>query len=182
LRCKYLWWDAAPPYATQPLLGSVRNPRQQLLGYPACVLGSVCCYATQQPQAKVHKQARAIEITKIRLPLAQNKKQSRFLNKGCLVSFCDSFSTQALQVSQGKTEAQRQDKKYPLGDAGLVCHYPSYPTGLITSCNNYNPPRTGGGLVRGCKYKNKNFNSYLAGLFEGDGHIWFPNFNWKKKQ
>ena len=25
------------------------------------------------------------------------------------------------------------------------------------------------------------FNSYLAGLFEGDGHIWFPNHNIKKK-
>jgi hypothetical protein len=32
---------------------------------------------------------------KIRLPLAQNQKQSRFLNKGCLMSFCDSFSPQA---------------------------------------------------------------------------------------
>lgn len=30
-------------------------------------------------------------------------------------------------------------------------------------------------------YKNKNLNSYLAGLFEGDGHIWFPKENTKKK-
>ena len=29
--------------------------------------------------------------------------------------------------------------------------------------------------------KKKNFSSYLAGLFEGDGHIWLPNFNMKKK-
>jgi len=28
---------------------------------------------------------------------------------------------------------------------------------------------------------NKNFNSYLAGLFEGDGHIWIQNSNMKKK-
>jgi LAGLIDADG endonuclease len=27
----------------------------------------------------------------------------------------------------------------------------------------------------------KNLNSYLAGLFEGDGHIWIPNFNATKK-
>lgn len=85
---------------------------------------------------------------KIRLPLAQNQKQSRFRNKGCLVSLCDSFSTQALQGSQGKTEAKIQDIIYPMGD----------------------------------KYKNKNFNSYLAGLFEGDGHIWLPNIIWKKKK
>ena len=84
---------------------------------------------------------------KIRLPLAQNQKQSRFINKGCLLSFCESFSTAALQDSQGKTEAKKQDRIYPMGD----------------------------------KYKNKNFNSYLAGLFEGDGHIWLPNINWKKK-
>jgi len=33
------------------------------------------------------------------------------------------------------------------------------------------------------KTKNKKilFNSYLAGLFEGDGHIWFPKDNLKKK-
>lgn len=30
-------------------------------------------------------------------------------------------------------------------------------------------------------YSNK-FNSYLAGLFEGKGHIWFPNFKKKKQQ
>ena len=84
---------------------------------------------------------------KIRLPLAKNKKQSCSLNKGCLMSFCDSFSPQALQGSQGKTEAKIQDTIYPLWH----------------------------------KYKNKNFNSYLAGLFEGDGHIWLPNINWKKK-
>ena len=30
------------------------------------------------------------------------------------------------------------------------------------------------------KYNNKNFNSYLAGLFEGDGHIWMPKYNVKK--
>jgi hypothetical protein len=85
---------------------------------------------------------------KIRLPLAQNQKQSRFLNKGCLMSFCASFSPQALQGSQGKTEANIQDTIYPLWD----------------------------------KYKNKILNSYLAGLFEGDGHIWLPNINWKKKK
>jgi len=84
---------------------------------------------------------------KIRLPLAQNQKQSRFLNKGCLMSFCASFSPQALQGSQGKTEANIQDTIYPLWN----------------------------------KYKNKILNSYLAGLFEGDGHIWLPNINWKKK-
>jgi len=28
---------------------------------------------------------------------------------------------------------------------------------------------------------NINLNSYLAGLFEGDGHIWFPKPNMKKK-
>ena len=28
---------------------------------------------------------------------------------------------------------------------------------------------------------NKLFGSYIAGLFEGDGHIWFPNANLKKK-
>lgn len=27
----------------------------------------------------------------------------------------------------------------------------------------------------------KLFKSYIAGLFEGDGHIWFPNLNLKKK-
>jgi hypothetical protein len=52
------------------------------------------------------------------LPLAQIQKQSRFIIKGCLVSLCDSFSTQALQGSQGKTEAKIQDIKYPKGDAG----------------------------------------------------------------
>lgn len=52
---------------------------------------------------------------KIRLPLAPNQKQSRFINKGCLVSLCDSFSTQALQGSQGKTEAKIQDIINPMG-------------------------------------------------------------------
>ena len=28
---------------------------------------------------------------------------------------------------------------------------------------------------------NNNFNSYLAGLFEGNGHIWFPKINANKK-
>lgn len=77
------------------------------------------------------------------MPLAPNQKQSRFLNKGWFVSFCDKFSTQALPGSQDKTEAKLQDRIYPKG---------------------YN-------------YKNKKFNSYLAGLFEGDGHIWLPNIN-----
>ena len=90
------------------------------------------------------------------------------------MSLCYSFSTQALQGSQGKTEAKIQDIKYPMGGAGLVFPNPSDPTGLNTSCNNYNPPRTEGR----CKYKK--FNSYLAGLFEGDGHIWLPNINWNK--
>ena len=179
------------------------------------------------------------------MPLAQNQKQSRFINKGCLVSFCYSFSTHALQGSQGKKEAKIQDINYPpvlslaslaslaqpsqtfdslcatattfylkgklksvlnfiqiriqnklqkrqeLGDTGVVFPDPYEPTGLITSCNNYNPPRTGGGPERVCQYKNTNknkiknnsknqnkkFNSYLAGLFEGDGHIWLPNIN-----
>lgn len=31
------------------------------------------------------------------------------------------------------------------------------------------------------KDNKKNFNSYLAGLFEGDGHIWMPKYNMKKK-
>jgi hypothetical protein len=35
------------------------------------------------------------------------------------------------------------------------------------------------------KMKMKNnrtiFNSYLAGLFQGDGHIWIPKENTKKK-
>jgi len=31
------------------------------------------------------------------------------------------------------------------------------------------------------KNNKKNFNSYLAGLFEGDGHIWMPKHNMKKK-
>ena len=44
--------------------------------------------------------------TKIRLPLAPKKKQSRFLNKGCLVSLCDSFSTLALQGSQDKNRGK----------------------------------------------------------------------------
>jgi hypothetical protein len=30
-------------------------------------------------------------------------------------------------------------------------------------------------------YNNIKFNSYLAGLFEGDGHIWFPKDNMKKR-
>ena len=35
---------------------------------------------------------------------------------------------------------------------------------------------------QGSNNKNKQiFNSYLAGLFEGDGHIWFPKDNLKKK-
>jgi LAGLIDADG endonuclease len=127
------------------------------------------------------------------------------------VSVCDSFSTQAPQGSQGKTEAKIQDIKYPVAEAGLVFPYPYYPTGLITSCNNYNPP------VQGCRTRSvrdsetpkrpkaqpqrtptptpsseceaggegviiKKFNSYLAGLFEGEGHIWLPNINWKKQK
>jgi LAGLIDADG endonuclease len=31
------------------------------------------------------------------------------------------------------------------------------------------------------KNNKEKFNSYLAGLFEGDGHIWMPKFNMKKK-
>lgn len=30
------------------------------------------------------------------------------------------------------------------------------------------------------KNNKEKFNSYLAGLFEGDGHIWMPKFNMKK--
>jgi len=95
------------------------------------------------PLKNKNKNKNTNKSKKIRLPLAPNQKQSRFLNKGWLVSFCDNFSTQALPGSQGKTEAKIQDIIYPMGD----------------------------------KYKNKNFNSYLAGLFEGDGHIWLPNIN-----
>ena len=76
---------------------------------------------------------------KIRLPLAQTQKQSRFINKGCLVSLCDSFSTQALQGSQGKTETKIQDIKYPMGVAGLVFPYPSYPLCICSDfCSNKN--------------------------------------------
>src|SRR5436305_1934969 len=31
------------------------------------------------------------------------------------------------------------------------------------------------------KNKKTTFNSYLAGLFEGDGHLWMPKNNSKKK-
>ena len=129
---------------------------------------------------------------KIRLPFATNQKQSRYLNKECLMSFFDSFSPQALQGSQGKTEAKKQDTIYPTlplkllhlrnakgakGQEGCVKVGLGLGRPDPTQAKAYPSPTNK--QMMWDKYKN--FNSYLAGLFEGDGHIWFPNINWKKK-
>jgi hypothetical protein len=65
-------------------------------------------------------------------------------------------------------------QKHPYQNRLEVC--------LSDSSNSQAIPELKGGIgakVQDNKYKQ--INSYLAGLFEGDGHIWLPKLNMKKK-